>query len=183
MTRPISDYPSVYKHLSEGGFSVQMGINPFEKWPVDQPLEETVNKDTQCPRGNKCFSLNAWATSKYYWTAEYRSAALGQLCSLIDIHNARICHADIDEARRKRGEEDATSICSILETQWTNPMSRDLLDTSDLVNIFTEKTPTNGIVKDLLGALVKGETAYRQFEMERRLYGHRKTFHDPIYKL
>ena len=69
MTRLVSDYPSVHKHLSEGGFSVQMGINPFGKLPVDQTLEETVNKDTQCPGGTKGFRLNAGATTKYHLTA------------------------------------------------------------------------------------------------------------------
>mgnify|MGYP001552076738 CR=1 FL=1 len=117
MTRLVSDYPSVHKHLSEGGFSVQMGINPFGKLPVDQTLEETVNKDTQCPGGTKGFSLNAGATAKYYLTAEYRSAALGQLRSLINNNNTRIRHADLDEARIKRDEEDVTSICGILEMQ------------------------------------------------------------------
>ena len=177
MTRLVSDYPSVHKHLSEGGFSVQMGINPFGKLPVDQTLEETVNKDTQCPGGTKGFSLNAGATAKYYLTAEYRSAALGPLRSLINNNNTRIRHADLDEARIKRDEEDVTSICGILEMQWTNPMSRDPSDLS------TGKAPPNDRVKDLLGALVKGETAYRQFETERMLPGHTKAFHDPIHRL
>ena len=59
-------------------------------------------------------------------------------------------------------------------------MSRD---PSDLVNISTGKAPSNDVVKDVLGALVKGETAYRQFETERMLPGHTKAFHDPIHRL
>ena len=59
-------------------------------------------------------------------------------------------------------------------------MSRD---PSDLVNISTGKAPSNDVVKDLLGALVKGETAYTQFETERMLPGHTKAFHDPIHRL
>ena len=66
--------PDVHLQLKNGGFSVPLGRqNPFGNIPVDQTIEETVNKDTQTPGGTKGFSLKPAALSRYYLTAEYRS--------------------------------------------------------------------------------------------------------------
>ena len=41
------DHPVCMLTLCKGGVSVQLGgINPFGKIPVDQTIEETINKDT-----------------------------------------------------------------------------------------------------------------------------------------
>ena len=37
----------IHNHLTAGGFTVQLGAdNPFGRIPVDQTIEETINKDT-----------------------------------------------------------------------------------------------------------------------------------------
>ena len=47
MSRLPIDHPDVHDHFMQGGFSVQIGkINPYGRIPVDQTIEETVNKDT-----------------------------------------------------------------------------------------------------------------------------------------
>ena len=80
MTRLSINHPEVYVQLESGGFSVQLGRqNPFGRIPVDQTIEETVNKDTQTPGGTKGFSLKPAALSCYYLTAEHRSTCLKQL--------------------------------------------------------------------------------------------------------
>jgi len=56
------EHPEVYTYFMNGGFSIQIGSkNPFGRIPVDQTIEETVNKDTQTPGGIKGFSLNPGA--------------------------------------------------------------------------------------------------------------------------
>ena len=56
--------------MRNGGFSVQLSKeNAFGRVPVDQSLEETVNKDTQTPGGTKGFSLKPGAVQRYYLTA------------------------------------------------------------------------------------------------------------------
>lgn len=48
MTRLPETHPEISKHMLDGGFSVQLGDrNTFGRIPVDQKIEETVNKDTQ----------------------------------------------------------------------------------------------------------------------------------------
>ena len=71
MSRLSSDHPEVHEYFMQGGFSVQLGgKNPFGRIPVDQTIEETVNKDTQTPGGTKGFSLNPGAVTRYYLTSE-----------------------------------------------------------------------------------------------------------------
>ena len=70
-------HPEAYEFLINGGFSVQIGAeNPFGRIPVDQTVEETVNKDTQTSGGTKGFSLKSGALTRHYMTAEYRSSFL-----------------------------------------------------------------------------------------------------------
>ena len=51
-------HTGTYQHFLKGGFSVQIrDKNPLGKIPLDQAIEETVNKDTQTAGGTKGFSL------------------------------------------------------------------------------------------------------------------------------
>lgn len=51
MSRLPIEHPEVHAHIMQGGFSVQIGSqNSFGRIPVDQTIEETVNKDTQTPK-------------------------------------------------------------------------------------------------------------------------------------
>ena len=50
-------HPDVHEYLADGNFSTQIGNdNPFGCIPMDQTIEETINKDTQTPGGTKGFS-------------------------------------------------------------------------------------------------------------------------------
>ena len=100
MTRLEMDHPESYDHLTNGGLSVQIGSsNPFGRIPVDQTIEETVNKDTQTAGGTKGFSLNACAVSRYYMTAEYRSGCLRNLRQIVQVLTSGIVHADLEPSR------------------------------------------------------------------------------------
>ena len=57
--------------------------NPFGRIPIDQATEVTVNKNTQTPGGTTRFSLNSGAVKQHYITAEYRSAFLGLIRSIV----------------------------------------------------------------------------------------------------
>ena len=46
------EHPEVHEFLRNGGFSVELSDdNTFGRIPVDETLEEMVNKDTQIPGG------------------------------------------------------------------------------------------------------------------------------------
>ena len=94
------DHPGVYAHFMQGGFSVQLGgINPFGKIPVDQTIEETINKDTQPPGGTKGFSLKHDAVQKYYLNAEYRSIFLRQLREMVGLGGSKLNHPYLQPTR------------------------------------------------------------------------------------
>lgn len=80
MSKLPKDHPLVFDEFCHGGFSVQLSSsNPFGRIPVDQTIEETVNKDTKTPGGIKCFSTNFQAVTKHYLTADARSTRIKQL--------------------------------------------------------------------------------------------------------
>ncbi|KAJ8372588.1 hypothetical protein AAFF_G00280950 [Aldrovandia affinis] len=59
MSRLPIDHPEVHQQFMHGGFSVQLGSqNPYGRIPVDQTIEETVNRDTQTAGGTKGFKGN-----------------------------------------------------------------------------------------------------------------------------
>lgn len=64
MSQLPSTHPDVYTEFMEGRFSVQLGsANPFGRIPVDQAIEEKVNKDIQTAGGTKGFSLKPGAVT------------------------------------------------------------------------------------------------------------------------
>lgn len=55
MTKLQETHPRIHQHMLWGGFSVQLSEhNPFGRIPVDQALEETVNRDTQTAGNYTC---------------------------------------------------------------------------------------------------------------------------------
>ena len=72
MSQLPSTHADVHAEFMAGTFSVHPGtVNPFGRIPVDQTIEETVNKDTQTAGGTKGFSLKPEAVSKYYMMQEF----------------------------------------------------------------------------------------------------------------
>ncbi|KAJ8398028.1 hypothetical protein AAFF_G00431050 [Aldrovandia affinis] len=66
MSRLPIDHPEVHQQFMHGGFSVQLGSqNPYGRIPVDQTIEETVNRDTQTAGGTRGFSLKQAAVEMY----------------------------------------------------------------------------------------------------------------------
>lgn len=180
MTRLPEDHPDIHFQLVNGGFSVQMSKqNPFGRIPVDQTIEETVNKDTQTAGGTKGFSLKPAALSRYYLTAEYRSTCLKQLRELIDVKPPAISHHDLESSRIHKDEKAVQSLIDLMENEWVNPFSGD---PTELISISTGTAAPSNVANDLLTAKDIGEAAYKQFQ-DDRIKSRKKPFHDPIRKL
>ena len=170
--------PDLHAHFAKGGFSAQLRKgNPFGRLPIDQTLEETVNKDTQTSGRTRGFSLNKGALARYYLTAEYRTEALRQLRELLSMQSDNIGHTDLQPSQIKRDESDVTSIIDMLENNWINPIS---MEPRDLVSISTGIAVPHDICADLLTAKQKGEVAYMA-HVKRLEMG--TGFHETIKKL
>ena len=157
----IIDHPDVYVQLESGGFSVQLGRrNPFGRIPVDQAIEETVNKDTQTPGGTKGFSLKPAALSRCYLTAEHRSTCLKQLRDLTDIKPPGVSHHDLESSLIRKDELAVQSLVDLMETEWISPFSGD---PTELISLATGTVAPSDVATDLLTANARGEIAYKNF--------------------
>ena len=91
--------------------------NPFDRIPVDQTIEETMNPDTYITRGTKGFSLKWAAVERNYLTSEYRIMYLRQLRQIVGRGMSHLSHPYLhitwDEA-------DVHSIVNLLDEDWTN---------------------------------------------------------------
>ncbi|KAG0728083.1 hypothetical protein GWK47_033223 [Chionoecetes opilio] len=134
MSRLPIEHPEVHEHFMQGGFSVQIGSkNPFGRIPVDQTIEETINKDTQTPGGTKGFSLKGGAVARYYLTSEYRSRYLRQLRAMVVGQKyTDFSHPDLQMPRIRRDEADVQSLVQLMETSWLNPFNAEQ---GDLVSL------------------------------------------------
>ena len=110
-------HPEVHRQLQAGGFSAQLGSeNPFGKIPMDQTIEETINKDTQTPGGTKGFSTKAGAVRRFYITADYRSTCIRQLREITNITKGSFTHPDMMPKRISRDELDVSSVVDMLQS-------------------------------------------------------------------
>ena len=165
MSRLPIDYPEVHAHFIQGGFSVQLGSrNPFGRIPVDQTIEETVNKDMQTSGGTKGFSLKPGAVTKYYLTSEYRCAYLRQLRGMVGRSDSHLNHPDLQLPRIRRDEAGVYSLVELMETCWLNPLSPDNVE---LVSLSTATVAPPDVANDLIDAHRIGEEAYQAFRQER----------------
>ena len=165
MSQLPTTHPDVYTEFMEGQFSVQLGsTNPFGRIPVDQAIEETVNKDTQTAGGTKGFSLKPGAVTKYYLTAEYRSMYLRQLRELIGQGSSKLSHPDLQGPRIKTDEKDVKSLIDLMENTWLNPMAPNGID---LVSLSTGSIAPPDVTRELLRAHETGEEAYQVFKQTR----------------
>ncbi|KAG1659234.1 Programmed cell death protein 4 [Nymphon striatum] len=181
MTNLPEEHPEIHDYLEAGGFSVQIGSkNTFGKIPVDQTVEETVNRDTQTQGGTKGFSLKANALSRYYLTAEYRSSYLRRLKDMLNINQSDQKHNDLQASRIAKDELDVKNLTDMIESSWINPFSNDY---DDLVSISTGRVAPKEVVQDLCSAYKIGQNTYIVFREERlQNTPPLKNFHDPLQK-
>ena len=72
------EHPGLHMYFQQGGFAVQLtNESPFVSIPVDQVVEETVNKDTQIAGGEKGFSLKPSSVQKHYMISEFCTSFMG----------------------------------------------------------------------------------------------------------
>jgi hypothetical protein len=179
MSRLEDDHPEIYQEFMSGAFSVQLSSeNPFGRIPVDQTIEETVNKSTKIPGGTKGFSTNFKAVKRHYLTSDTRSLILNQLrlCTSVDKHGYR--HPDLSPSRIQRDERDIKSIIYMLTKSWIDPFDSN----TDLVSISSGTLASADVAADLMRAQSAGEEAHATFKLER-LESNVVKFHDPLRKM
>ena len=152
------EHPQVHAFMEAGGFSVQMSPdNAFGRIPVDQTIEETINKDTQTARGTRGFSLNPGALQRYYMAAEFRAMFLREMREMVGYAQGNNGHADLQKSRIKKDEKDVQDMTDLLLNSWLNPFSDE---SQPLAGISTSAVP-------LAKAYLSGVAAYQDFKNNR----------------
>jgi hypothetical protein len=181
MVRLPQNHPEIYAYLENGGFSCQIGpVNTYGRIPMDQTIEETINKDTQTVGGTKGFSTRKNAVSKYYITADDRANYVRKLRAMIDTRNQEFWHPDLTKPRILTDERDVKLLYSMMAETWKNPFE---LAGEELCSISTGSVPSPIAIHDMCNAKAKGEEAYQEFENERLSEDRTKNFFDPIPKM
>ena len=150
------EHPDVYQQFMDGHFTVQLGDErSFNRIPVDQITEVTVNKDTKTPGGVTNYSLKTSSVNRYYMTAEYRCSFLRQLWDFGQVKRSSAHHDDLHEPRIEKDEKSVAPVQSLIES-WNNPFDQS----QELSSISTAQKVLLDVANDLVRARQVGETAY-----------------------
>ena len=165
MTSLPKEHPQVHAFMEAGGFSVQMSPdNTFGRIPVDQTIEETINKDTQTAGGMRGFSMKPGALQRYYMTAEFSAMFLREMPEMVGYAQDNKGHADLQKSRIKKDEKDVQEMTDLLFNSWLNPFSAE---SKPLASISTSAVLSPDIALDLAKAYLSGEAAYQDFKNNR----------------
>ena len=165
MTSLPKEHPQVHAFMEAGGFSVQMSPdNAFGRIPVDQTIEETINKDSQTAGGTRGFSLNPGALQQYFMTAEFRAMFLQEMREMVGYAQGNNGHADLQKSTIKKDYKDVQEMTDLLLNSWLNPFSDE---SQPLASISTSVVPSPDIALDLAKAYLSGQAAYQDFKNNR----------------
>ena len=171
-----TEHPEVYEYIQNRGFSIQLGSsNTFGKFPVDQTVEETINKDTPKEGRTKGFSLKAGAMSRYHLTTEYRSSYLRMLKDTLDLSDPNTYHTDLSKARITRRLIFKTDMLE----NWIDPFNNE---DQELIIISTGTMAPEDVLKNVKSAYKTGSKAYASFTKQRMEPRIVKKFHDSLTK-
>ena len=173
------EHPIADAELNMGGFAVQRCAgHAFSQIPVDQTIEQTVNRDTKTPGGIIGFSQNKAATHRWLLTAHHR-ASVTQCCREMAgvTREEDSSHKEASLPRIRKDEMCVNQIVLFLQDQ-INPFApSDCLTSLSSGEIASEETTW-----DLLHAEEMGQNALAEF-VEKRLNAQEVGFYDPLRKM
>lgn len=172
-------HPEAHKMLSGGDFGVQRSSNHgFAQVPVDQTIEQTLNRSTKSKGGIVGFSLKKPAVQRWMLTAHARAGFVDKCRQMIAMSgNDQNMHK---ESGSKRLEKDEEAVIKVMETirNWRNPFD----SSEDLSSISSGCVASPSVRNDLLMAKEKGKAALKSF-VDSRLTGRNKGYFDTLTKL
>ena len=172
-------HPEAHTMLANGDFGVQRTTHQgFSQVPVDQTIEQTLNRSTKTKGGIVGFSLKKSAVQRWMLTAHSREAFIDSCRRMTDSYQGRSqYHKENGSSRIKRDEDDVTKITEVIEG-WRNPFEAS----DELVVLSSGRVADENVKQDLLTAKEKGRLAFQTFVNER-LVTNAKGFFDTFTKL
>ena len=173
-------HPEAHKMLSEGEFGVQRtSSHGFSQLPVDQTIEQTLNRNTKTKGGIVGFSLKKGAVQRWLLTAHARASFVDR-CREMTASGSQektSLHKESGSARLKKDEEDVQNVMSVI-SQWKLPFEKS----EELVSLSSGSIADDQLQEDLLKAKEKGTSAMLNFVNDRLISGKTEIFH-PLTKM
>ena len=158
-------HPEAHTLLVNGDFGVQRATSHgFSQMPVDQTIEQTLNRSTKTKGGIVGFSLRKGAVQRWMITAHSRTAFVDKCRKMTTgvQESQRRLHKETSSARMKRDEEDVKKVLEVI-SNWRNPFE----PSAELLSISSGYVASESMKQDLLLAKEKGTTALTAFVEER----------------
>ena len=158
-------HPEAHALLENGDFGVQRTTSHgFSQMPVDQTIEQTLNRSTKTKGGIVGFSLRKGAVQRWMITAHSRAAFVDKCrkMSTGEDEDQRRIHKETGSARMKRDDEDVKKVIEVI-SNWRNPFE----PSEELSSISSGYVTSKSTKQDLLQAKEKGATALTAFVEER----------------
>ena len=173
-----TSHPEANTYLQNGGFTVQGShASPFSQIPIDQTIEQTINRDTKTKGGIVGFSLNKGAVQRWMLTAHERAAVTQNLKKMMGVKQSETsAMKETRTARISRDESDVRKVVEVLET-WINPFD----PSEELSSLSSGAVAPKDVKDELLGAKKIEENAAVAF-MKHRIISNETELYDPISK-
>ena len=153
--------PEAYRLLESGECAVQRSTNAFAQMPVDQAIEQSINKDTKVAGGIIGKSLKPSAVQRWMLTA-HNLAKTTAACELLA--NSRCtseaAHKETSKTRILRNEDDVNRAANLLQRSAINPVKSST--NSDLINIITASVASSDVKRDVANAFEIGDAPFHE---------------------
>lgn len=172
-------HPEAYSQMEAGEFCVQRGSNAFAQVPVDQALEQTINRDTKVSGGIVGISLKPSAVQRWMLTAHVR-AGFTQSCKALAglvSDGEEAIHKGLQPSGISSSNDVAAQVRLLLQS-FPNPFS----GSESLFSLASGVVAAEDVKKDLLCAYDLGCQQMEDF-FTQRLFSKAADFHATLSQL
>ena len=114
-------HPQAQMMLKNGEFGVRrITKHGFSQLPVDQTIEQTLNRSTKTKGGIVGFSLKRNAVQRWILTVQSRALFVDKCRMMAGKEEEDRLHKETAKSRIKRDEEDVRKVMEVI-SNWTDP--------------------------------------------------------------
>ena len=170
-------HPAAFEQLVRGEFAVQQSCTSFSQVPVDQALEQSVNRDTKTSGGLICMTLWPGAVQRWMLTAHLRAKFKSICKDMAGVLNNESTVRETGTSAITASEESVSKLSALIG-EWRTPFSHS----SALVALSSGYEAPLEVQLDLINAFQRGVHAMEDF-FAQRLLSTATGFHEPIKKM
>ena len=152
-----ANHPDVFNAFCNGEFAVRRSGKAFAALPVDQTIEQTLNKHSKSAGGIIGFSHRESVTHKWILLAHARAAGAGACLSMAGlIDGSEDTHKE-QKPKWIQADQEAISRVVTLTRDWGDPFDPSL---ASLTAVGTGTVAPEDVQQSLLNSVSAGEAAY-----------------------